>query len=71
MSDRSEFMAIGRAHHFAFVEVNQNKSALDGANHQRAKILIQHKYPIIHCRKIAGILVFNKYRLAVRAKINL
>ncbi|MBA4145021.1 MAG: hypothetical protein C0523_04600 [Cytophaga sp.] len=44
-------VAIGRSDHLTFIEINQNESPLDGAHHQRAKILIKNQYPVVHRMK--------------------
>ena len=70
MGNGVKFMAIGRAYHLAFVEINQNKSPLHRTNHQRAKVLIQHQYTRIHDVKIKPIFDFiNTLDFGLRIQI--
>ena len=46
--DRPQLVPVGGPDHLAFVEVDQNERALNRADHQRAKILIQYEYALVH-----------------------
>lgn len=54
--DGMYFIPISRANQFTLVQIYQNKRTLHGANHKRAKILIQYQNTAIHKGKIKSFL---------------
>ena len=46
--DGMQFVSVRRPHQLAFIEVDQYKSALYRTDHQRAEILVEHEYTVVH-----------------------
>lgn len=57
---RMQFVPVGRPHQFTLVQVHEHKGALNGANHQWAKILIEYQHTAIHQGNIKPIFGFFK-----------
>jgi hypothetical protein len=46
--DGMKFVSVRRPHQLAFIEVDQYKRTLHRTDHQRAEILVEHEYTVVH-----------------------